>query len=183
MPSDSARLYEPTGRLYSDPPPQPPTTAKEARERLEALAEDIYEMRKSTSQSSVRRQLQEIEQELRSCLQYFGPTKKPVEGKHTKNRDGQRQCAADKAWLPISEFDYKDRARGLLRSHCREHWRAYQRERYVAANKKALIVELREGDGALEARCAACGELFAVGDRIVGVSMVHLNCGGNVSPK
>lgn len=101
----------------------------------------------------------------------------PVTG--IEERFCPRHHAGHGAWVPTECFDVKNPIKGTLRYCCRDCWRDYQRERYVAANKKAIIIEVIDGDKIIGAYCNGCGAPFEVGDLVVGVELRHRDCKPN----
>jgi hypothetical protein len=95
---------------------------------------------------------------------------------HIEERFCPRHHAGQGAWVPTEHFDVKDPVNGTLRYCCRDCWREYQRERYVAANKRAIIIEVIEGDQIIGAHCNACGRPFDIGDLVVGALPRHQEC-------
>lgn len=93
----------------------------------------------------------------------------------TKTHDGERHCPRCDDWLPLAEFDTKN-DKGTLRWCCRECYKTYQRERYVAANKRAIIVEVVDGDEIVGATCNGCGQPFEIGDLVAGTVLRHTGC-------
>jgi hypothetical protein len=156
---------------------------RDLRHRLEDLYDELLDLRALVTGRAARRSLDRIAGELQACvIEYYGQTKPPPTSSkdpawNAKNRpDGTRRCAGCRAWKPVAEFDYKDRKRGILRSHCRPCWKAYQRERYVAANRRAIIVDLLEGDDCVGTVCLVCGQVLAIGDRVLADGIRHEKC-------
>lgn len=106
-------------------------------------------------------------------------TEIPRNGPIAKNQDGRRFCPRHNdgqgAWLPVDAFDKKGSS-GLVRWVCRDCYSQYQRERYVAANKQAIILEVVEGDRVIGATCNGCGKPIELGQLIAATVIRHQEC-------
>lgn len=91
--------------------------------------------------------------------------------------DGTRLCAGPCGrWLPFSAYDQKSPGSTAFRSHCRDCWKHYQRQRYVAAGKQAVILEVLDGDEIVGATCNCCGRPFEIGDLLAAGALRHRDC-------
>lgn len=100
----------------------------------------------------------------------------PAWQKKNNEEDGTRYCPRCEDWLPKDQFEVKDPKRGTLRFCCKPCWTEYQRERYVAANKRAIIIEIIEGDEIIGATCNGCGKPIQLGQMVAASVFRHEEC-------
>jgi hypothetical protein len=93
-----------------------------------------------------------------------------------------RRCSRCHEWLPIDQFDVKDKRTGRRWSVDRACKADYQRERYLHASKakalNAARLEFRLGeDDDVELICTVCEKPLHVGDQVVGeTELAHVTC-------
>lgn len=176
-----------------------PISAGEVVDRLTWIANGLRAVRQTTAAPKTRNALARLIEETDGCrkalLRQSGEKRGPSspqmarpqtpEGQPSWRRKNDpvsstRHCPrhndGDGAWLPISEFGTKSTSSTQLRFCCRGCYKTYQRERYVAANKRAIIVSIIDGDEIVGAVCNGCGKPFEIGQIISADRIRHQDC-------
>lgn len=99
----------------------------------------------------------------------------PAWARKNDEHAGTRYCPRCERWLPVDQFDIKTAGSATLRYCCRKCYKT-QRERYVAANKRAIIIEVVAGDEIVGAACNGCGKPIEVGQLAAGTVLSHYVC-------
>jgi hypothetical protein len=93
-----------------------------------------------------------------------------------------RRCSRCREWLPVDQFDVKDKRTGRLWSVDRVCKAEYQRERYLHVTKAKALNAARltfcwSDADVVELVCTVCRQPVVVGDMVVGETDVkHTRC-------